>query len=381
MINRLQKIEIEKSKKGILLLGPRQVGKSTLVKGLQPDLQINFSDERTLIDYAGQPSSLPDLLERTGARSIFIDEVQRLPSILNTVQALIDSDKKLKFYLTGSSARKLKRGGANLLPGRVINYSLGPVVARELDYKFDIRRTLQYGFLPEILSLSKEAEKKEILLSYSSNYIREEVQAEALVRSLESFTRFLNELCKWTGSFIDYTKLSKRAQISRHTCPNYLEILEDTMIGHRLFPDPDLIERADLVKHPKFFFFDVGVFNALDRSFEVSNRRIGALMEQLVFQQIFHSSNALRKNFEIHSFRTRGGLEVDFALRIDGHHFLVEAKAAEEVQDNDFAALALIRKQYLPDAKAFIFHSGPKARKYQTIWALPVAEGLREIGL
>lgn len=381
MIDRLQELEIKKSKKSILLLGPRQVGKSTLVKSLQPDLQINFSDERTLIDFAGQPSSLPDLLERTGARSIFIDEVQRLPSILNTVQALIDSDKKLKFYLTGSSARKLKRGGANLLPGRVINHSLGPVVARELDYKFDVRRTLQYGFLPEILSLSKEAEKKEILLSYSSNYIREEIQAEALVRSLESFTRFLNELCKWTGSFIDYTKLSKRAQISRHTCPNYFEILEDTMIGHRLFPDPELIERADLVKHPKFFFFDVGVFNALDRSFEVSNRRIGALIEQLVFQQIYHSANALRKNFEIYSFRTRGGLEADFALRIDDHYLLVEAKADEEVQDSDFAALALIRKQYLPESKAFIFHSGQKARKVQTIWALPVAEGLREIGL
>ncbi len=381
MINRLQKSEIEKSKKSILLLGPRQVGKSTLVKSLKPDLQINFSDERTLIDYAGQPSSLPDLIERTGARSIFIDEVQRLPSILNTVQALIDSDKRLKFYLTGSSARKLKRGGANLLPGRVINHVLGPIIAKELDYKFNIRRALQYGFLPEILSLTHEAEKKEILLSYGSNYIREEIQAEALVRSLESFTRFLNELCKWTGSFIDYTKLSKRAQISRHTCPNYFEILEDTMVGHRLFPDSELIEKADLVKHPKFFFFDIGVFNALDRSFELSNRRIGALMEQLVFQQIFHSATALKKNFEIHTFRTRGGLEVDFALRLENHYFLIEAKAAEEIQDSDFAALMFIKKNYIPDSKAFIFHSGPKARKVQTIWALPIAEGLKEIGL
>ena len=96
-------------------------------------------------------------------------------------------------------------------------------------------------FLPEILSLTKDSEKKDILLSYGANYIREEIQAEALVRSLESFTRFLNELCKWAGQFIDYTKLSKRALISRHSCPNYFEILEDTMVGYRLFPNSDLI--------------------------------------------------------------------------------------------------------------------------------------------
>lgn len=381
MIARLASSHIEKSRKSIFLLGPRQVGKSTLIQSLRPDLQINFSDERTLLDFAGEPSTLPDLLARTGAKSVSIDEVQRLPSILNTVQALIDSNKTLKFYLTGSSARKLKRGGANLLPGRVINHSLGPIVARELDYKLDLKRNLLYGFLPEILTTSKESEKKEILQSYSANYVREEIQAEALVRSLESFTRFLNELCKWTGLFVDYTKLAKRAVISRHTCPNYFEILEDTMIGHRLFPDPDLTEKADLVKHPKFFFFDVGVFNALDRSFDLSSRRIGALMEQLVFQQIYHSASALRKNFAIHSFRTRGGLEADFALRIDDQYVLVEAKTAEEVQESDFAALALIKKQYLPEAKAFVFQSGTKPRKVGSIWSLPLAEGLKEIGL
>ena len=381
MLYRLQKSNIENSKKSVLLLGPRQVGKSTLIKSIKPQLQINFSDERTLIDFAGDPSSLPNIVERTNAKTVFIDEVQRLPSILNTVQALIDSNKKLKFYLTGSSARKLKRGGANLLPGRVINYALGPIVAHELDYKFNMKRALQYGFLPEILSLSKDDEKKETLLSYSSNYIREEIQSEALVRSLESFTRFLNELCKWNGSFIDYSKLAKRAQVSRHSCPNYFEILGDTMVGHQLFPDSELLEKADLVKHPKFFFFDVGVYNALDRSFDVSSRRVGGLMEQLVFQQIYHSANAFKKSLDIHSFRTRGGLEVDFSVRIDGEHFLIEAKTSEEIQENDFAALRLIKKQYAPDAKAFIFHSGPKAKKVDTIWALPLGEGLKEIGL
>ena len=381
MIDRMQKSYIEVSKKSILLLGPRQVGKSTLIKSLKPDLQINFSDEKTLMDFAGQPSSLSDLLERSKAKSVFIDEVQRLPSILNTVQAIVDSNKNIKFYLTGSSARKLKRGGANLLPGRVLNYSLGPIVAKELGYKIDMKKALQYGFLPEILTLRTESDIKEVLLSYTANYIREEIQAEALVRSLESFTRFLNEICRWSGQFVDYTKLSKRAQISRHTCPNYFEILEDTMIGYRIFPNFDLLERIDLVKHPKFFFFDVGVLNALDRSFDTSSRRIGALVEQLIFQQIFHSANAAKKIFEINSFRTRGGLEADFLVKLEGQNFLIEAKASEEVQDSDFSSLEVIKKQYMNKATTFIFHSGVKARKVDSTWSLPMAEGLKEMGL
>lgn len=380
MIDRLQAAAIAKSKKSILLLGPRQVGKSTLIKSLKPQLHIDFSNEQTLLDFAGNPSSLPDLLARKASKTVFIDEVQRLPSILNTVQSLIDQNKSLKFYLTGSSARKLKRGGANLLPGRVINYTMGPITGRELNYKFDMTRALQYGFLPEVLTLSDESEKKDILLSYGASYIREEIQAEALTKSIESFARFLNEACRHVGLFVDYTKIARNAKISRHTCPNFFEILEDTMIGFRIFCDPLLLDQFDLVKHPKFFLFDVGVLNALERSFDVSARRVGSLMEQLVFQQIFFSANVLKKSLEMYSFRTRGGLEVDFLIQLEGVRFAIEAKAAEEIQESDASALKHIMAQ-VPGLKGFIFHSGKKARKVGGLWALPLAEGLAEIGL
>lgn len=380
MIDRLQESSIAKSPKSVLLLGPRQVGKSTLIKSLKLDAQVNLANEATFLEYSANPSLLTEIVERKNTKKVFIDEVQRLPSILNTVQALIDDDKSLKFYLTGSSARKLKRGGANLIPGRVVNYTLGPIVARELNYNLDIKQSLMYGFLPEILTLDDEKLKREILLSYGSNYLREEIKAEALTKSIESFSRFLNEICQYAGAFIDYTKMAKRAKISRHTCPNYFEILEDTMLGYRLFPDRALIDEIDLLKHPKFYFFDIGVLNALEKSFDLSSRRLGALMEQLVFQQLFHSASALKKVFSVHTFRTRGGLEIDFLLNLEGQRIAIEVKASDDIQDDDLYALQQIQ-QYLPRVKRFVFHGGRRIRKVDNIWCLPLADGLKEIGL
>lgn len=380
MIDRLQTEQIHDSKKSILLLGPRQVGKSTLIRSLGVDLEVNLANERTYLNFASQPGLLESMLANKKIRTVFIDEVQRIPSILNTIQSLIDVDKKLKFYLSGSSARKLKRGGANLLPGRVINHSLGPIIARELNYEFKMSDVLRYGFLPEILSLKNESEKKEILLSYSANYIREEIQAEALTKSVESFSRFLNEVSHNAGLFIDYTKISKNAMISRHTCPNFFEILEDTMIGYRIYPDQELLESADLVKHPKFYFFDVGVFNALEGSFDLSSRRKGVMMEHLIFQQIFHSARALKKDLKLNTFRTRAGLEVDFILQLEGQRIAVEVKASDRIDEADTEALLSLNR-YLPKCEKFIFYDGPRAIKVKNVWAFPAAEGLKKIGL
>lgn len=306
--------------------------------------EISRANEKTYLQFASRPGLLESQLADKKIRNTFVDEVQRLPSILNTIQSLIDDDKNLKFYLSGSSARKIKRGGANLLPGRVINYSLGPVIAREPDCKLNMHQALRYGFLPEILTLKTDSDKKELLLSYSENYIRQEIQAEALTKSVESFSRFLDEVSSNAGLFVDYTKIAKNAMISRHTCPNFFEILEDTMIGYRIYPDPDLLDRAALVKHPKFYFFDVGVFNALERTFDQSSRRKGVMMEHLVFQQIFHSARALRKEIQIHSFRTRAGMEVDFLAQINGQKFAIEVKSSDHVDNSKYLGLSRRRR-------------------------------------
>jgi predicted AAA+ superfamily ATPase len=367
-----------KSRKSILLLGPRQVGKSTLIKSLKPELTINLADERTYLDHVSTPELIQDLIERKKAKTIFVDEVQRIPSILNTIQAIVDENPKLKFYLTGSSARKLKKQGVNLLPGRVFNYQLGPLTLREVGYKTKIE-DLAYGFLPEVWCSEDSKFKEDLLSAYSANYIREEIKAESLVRNLDSFSRFLNSSASQVGNFIDYSKMSKDIKISRHACPRYFEIFEDTLIGNRIYPDQEFIEKYDLIKHPKFYFFDVGVYNGLIRNFNVSLDRQGALFEQVVYSQLLHSANALRKNIEINSFRTRGGLEIDFMVRLDQELFAIEVKSAKEVSDSDVASLLRLKKD--EKIKPILFFQGKNARKINGVWCLPWAEGIKELGL
>lgn len=379
MIYRMIHKEMGSTKKSILLFGPRQVGKSTLIKSLKPDLTINLSEEDTYLDFAQDLSRLKNLIERQSPKTIFIDEVQRIPSILNSVQALVDDNPKLKFYLTGSSARKLKKGGANLLPGRVINYRLGPLTIKELNYKYQLQ-DLQYGFLPGIYSEPDIKVKKKVLISYSSNYVTEEIKAESLVRDLPAFSRFLMSSTENAGQFIDYSKISKSAKISRHSVPRYFEIFEDTLIGQRLFPDPQLIEKYDLIKHPKFYFFDVGVYNGLVKSFDLAPERLGILTEQLIYQQLLSSAQSLSLDIEITTLRTRSGAEIDFWIKLDNKKFGLEVKTSDKLSEADVRHLVLFKKNE-PKAQFYLFHFGQKELKINDIWCLPWAKGFKDIGL
>jgi predicted AAA+ superfamily ATPase len=379
MINRLISEFLSKSSKSILLLGPRQAGKSTLVKSLKPDLSINFADQNTFLKYTQDFDLLKNQIERTKAKVVFIDEVQRIPELLNTVQAIVDDNVQIKFFLTGSSARKLKKSGANLLPGRVLNCSLGPLCLKELDYKFQ-KEDLLYGYLPGVYTERNTQTKKDILSSYSANYINEEIKAEALTRDLPSFSRFLQLSPTCVANFIDYTKFSKKAKISRQQVTRYFEIFEDTMVGRRVWPADEFIEKYDLVKHPKFYFFDVGVYNGLETTFEYASDRSGGLCEQLVYQQIYHSADALRKNFKIHSFRTRGGAEIDFLIKLESKYFGIEVKANDNIIDSDVRHLVNFKKLE-PKMDYYIFHFGKDEIKKDGIWCLPIGLGLKEIGL
>lgn len=378
MYKRTILLDIKKTKKSILLLGPRQTGKSTLIKSLDTDLQINFAYQKVFLDHSQNFNLLPQLIERKKAKTIFIDEVQRLPEVLNTVQALID-DQHLKFYLTGSSARKLKRGGANLLPGRVLNYSLGPLTLKELNYNLS-KENLIYGFLPGIETENDINIKKEILTSYEANYLHEEIKAEALVKNLPAFSRFLEVIPQHVGEFLDQTKIAKKAQLSRQLLPRYFEILEDTLIAYRIFPDINLKEKYDLVKHPKIFFFDVGIYNALLKNFSISNDRAGKVAEQVVFQQIFHSAQSLKKEIKIHSLRTRGGAEIDFWILLNNTQLAIEVKNSDKITDGDVRTLVHFKKLE-PNAKFYVFHLGEHELKVNGIWCLPLAKGLQELGL
>lgn len=381
IIKRQIRQSLKETKKSVLLLGPRQVGKSTLITSLNPDLVINLADEMEFLKYSSYPDELNKVISQGHPSTIYIDEIQRLPRILNTIQVLIDNNKKLKFYITGSSARKLKRGGANLLPGRVLNFNLGPLVASELNYEMNTKNCLEIGTLPEAYLDGKTKDTMRLLQSYAANYLKEEIKAEALTRNLESFARFLQECALSSSQFVDYTKLAKKAKISRHACPRYFEILEDTMVGSRIFPFNVENTAMDLIKHPKFYFFDNGIYNGLMGNFIASADRVGVLAEQLVYNQLLHSSWASEKQIEIFSFRERSGIEVDFVVKLENKLIAIEVKTSDSIQMDDLEGLLYFEKQYPNVSSLFVFQMGNKQKKFGSIWSLPWQKGLEMIGL
>lgn len=382
MISRFLRENLSTSRKSVLLLGPRQVGKSTLIKSLQPELEINLADEVEFLRYSTDVAQFRSDVLGSGVTTIFIDEIQRLPKLLNSIQVMIDSRKDLKFYLTGSSARKLKKGDANLLPGRIVSYKLGPVVASELGYELDTVKALEVGTLPEAYLESDRTLVERILTTYAGVYVREEIQSEALVRNLDAFARFLSEVGLLIGTFIDLTKLSKRARISRHAAPRYFEILEDTMIGARVFPFATLEHDLDLIKHPKFYLFDNGVSNGLLGNFTASRDRIGVLFEQLIYNQIRYSAWTKGIDPIITTFRTRGGIEVDFIVEFAGKRFAVEVKSTEDIRSDDLTGLQFFLDQFEGTVDgAFVFHLGSSTKRFGKISCLPWQQGLKQIGI
>jgi predicted AAA+ superfamily ATPase len=386
MISRKIAHEISSAAKSILLLGPRQAGKSTLVKSLKPDIEINLADEMEYLKFSSDPSAFRRAIEEAEAHTVFVDEVQRLPKLLNTTQAIIDeskrnADRKLKFYLTGSSARKLKRGGANLLPGRVFLFYMGPLVAAELDYQVDTRLALEMGCLPEVYLGGSGKDSETHLKSYSATYLKEEIKAEALVQNLDSFSRFFAQVTPQVAEFIDYTKLAARAKISRHAVPRYFQILEDTLVAYRVFPYLNPKHDLDLIKHPKFYFFDNGVYNGMLNNFAASIDRVGKLSEQLVFSQLLHSAWAADKEIKISSFRTRNGLEVDFVVELDQKLYAIEVKHSDQVHPDDLEGLRLFDSKVPSHHGQFVLHMQRLEKKLGKIWLLPWQKGLREMGL
>jgi uncharacterized protein len=385
MIKRVLGPTLAGAKKSFLLLGPRQTGKSTLVSSLKPDLSINLAHEATYLEFARNPRELEERLAAlplaTRQQTIFIDEIQRLPSLLNTIQTLLDAPSpRYRFFLTGSSARKLRRGNANLLPGRIFTYQMGPIVSRELDYDLDTGQALSHGTLPGILVETDRYVREKTLSSYAATYLKEEVQAEALTRNLEGFARFLSVCAEYAGQFLDLAKLAADAQIARQSAVRYFEVLEDCLIVHRLPPFAKSARRR-LVQHPRYYFFDPGVLNGLLGNFKVSPDRIGNLFEHLVFTQIAHSALALDKRSNLASYRTEHGAEVDFIFTSNGETVAIESKASRNVGTSDLRGLNSFAEYYGKRHRAMVFYLGAHRRKIGNVEIFPWQEGLKEIGL
>ncbi|MBI5496706.1 MAG: ATP-binding protein [Deltaproteobacteria bacterium] len=372
-----------RQKRSVLLLGPRQTGKSTLVRGLRPELEINLAHEPTFLEFASNPRELEQRLAAARPRTVFIDEVQRLPSLLNTLQALLDGGSRTKFLLTGSSARKLKRGRANLLPGRVVSFNMGPLTSRELGDAFRLTQALEEGLLPGIYAEPERAQRRRVLQTYASTYLREEVQAEALTRRIEGFSRFLNAAAARSGQLLDFAKLAASAAVPRQSAIRYFEILEDTLLARRVEP---WTQNATVrtVKHPRFYFFDTGVLNGLLRTFSASAPRIGSLFEHFILHELVQRAENAGVTVRVDHYRTEGGAEVDFVVTTETGVFALECKATGNLGAGDVRHLRAFREAYggkLSRLRCVLLHTGNTAKAADGIEVLPWAQGLAEVGV
>jgi predicted AAA+ superfamily ATPase len=380
VFDRLLARTIARSPKSVLLLGPRQTGKSTLMRRLDPDLEINLAHEATFLELAQNPRWLDERLAAARPKTVFIDEVQRLPRLLNTIQAILDqgAGKPPRFLLTGSSARKLRRGRANLLPGRIHSFELGPLCAAECDYKLDLTSALSTGTLPGIYSETNATDRKKTMRTYAATYLKEEIQAEALTRNIEGFARFLPVVAACAGSFLDLSKLASAAMVPRQTALRFFEILEETLIIHRTaaFAKSD---RRRLLQHPRYFFFDNGVLNALLANFTASPDRIGVLFEHLLFSQMRTLASARDVEMPISSYRTEHGAEVDFVVEPGRVPWAVECKASHQVGRSDLRGLASFAEIIKGKHRAVIAYLGSVPRIVDGVEVLPWQQFLAEL--
>ncbi len=381
MYPRLIAGRIQKTTKSVLLLGPRQTGKSTLIRGLKPDLSINLAFEQVFLDYSAQPDLIEKVIVRARPRTIFVDEVQRIPSLLNTVQGILDENpRKYRFYLTGSSARKLKRGQANLLPGRVVQNQLGPLIHQELGNDLDLDEAVAYGTLPGVVTEKDNDARQELLRTYASTYLKEEIQAEALTREIEGFARFLFVAASKSGEFLDFSKMGSQAAITQKTSSRFFEILEDTLIVNRINAFA-ANETRRLVRHPKFYFFDNGVLNGLLKNFNVSEDRRGFLFEHFIVNQILTANFVFGEPARLSTYRTESGREVDLIIEKDGETLGVEIKSGARVSSADFSGLKSFSslRRGRGSKRFILLYAGNKSYTESDVEVLPWRQGLSEI--
>lgn len=377
IIDRKLSAILKKTKKSFLLLGPRQTGKSTLIRSLNPEVEINLADEETFVEFLADPGLLKQ--RTTKVKKVFVDEIQRIPSLLNSIQALIDSEPSRQFMLTGSSARKLKRGKVNLLPGRIHSYELGPLSPLEIPHSFDIQIALKKGLLPGIYLEKEEVDWKRTLQTYSRTYLKEEIQAEALTRNLEGFSRFFEAAVSRTGDFIDFSKMASLAQIERMSARRYFDILVDTLI---VTPVDAFTKssRRQLVQHPRYYLFDVGVLNAALRNFEVSVDRIGLLFETLFLQSFLSTIKSTANEVRVSVYRTANGAEVDFIIEKDRELFAVEVKATKRINKHDLNGLKSF-KNFVGKKKcqSMVVYLGSHAQVMGDTEVLPFVEAITRL--
>lgn len=353
MIERILKIE-DVQTDSVFLWGARQTGKSTLLVNLFPDATyIDLLRLDTFERLRRNPSLLrEDLQSKQPGDIVIIDEVQKLPDLLNEVQWLIVR-KDIHFILSGSSARKLKRYGTNLLGGRALRCRLLPLVSAEIP-DFNLIKACNNGMLPRHY-LTENATKR--LQAYVGDYLQQEIMAEALSRNLSSFTRFLEVAALSDGEMVNYNNIASDCGVSAVTVKEYFSILEETLVGFML-PAYTKVRQRRVIKAPKFYYFDVGIVNYLTHRVNLlpGSADFGHAFEHLIVQELVAYVDYRQKHVVLSYWRTASGIEVDVVVSDEYSSdilFAIEIKSSEEIQNRHLKGLRSFRDEY-PDTKLIV---------------------------
>ena len=342
------------------MFGPRQVGKSTLVKHLLTDmdcLEIDLLKSDILLKYKKNPSLLRAeiefLLRNKDNVFVFIDEIQKCPELLNDVHYLIEKFKgKLSFILTGSSARKLKRVSVNMLAGRAWRFFLFPFTHVELGQRFNIDDALLRGTLPPVIDESLE-DGFRTLTAYAQTYLKEEILDEAIVRDIGAFSRFLDMAADQSGKIVNFSTIARETGVSGKTVKGYYQILEDTLIAIKLEPYLKSA-RKRLTIHPKYYLFDIGVVNAINGRTSISSVKgstiYGMLFEHFVILETYRLIHYAEKSYRIFHWRSSHGAEVDMVVEANDGLWAIEIKSSRIVKSGVLKGLRSFMEDH-PDAK------------------------------
>ncbi len=355
--------------RSFFLFGPRGTGKTTWVQRTFPKaVRIDLLEARLFNDLLADPQRLEGLIPPGGDNAVVIDEVQKVPALLDEVHRLIEK-RRLRFILTGSSPRKLRRGGVNLLAGRALTCAMHPLAAAEMGADFDLARALRFGLLP---AAQMEAEPQRFLESYVRTYLEEEVRQEGVTRNLSAFSRFLEAAGFSQGSVLNVAGVARDCAVERKVVESYFEVLEDLLIACRL-PVFSKRSKRRLIAHPKFYFFDAGVFRAVRPSgpLDAPEEAEGPALETLLLQNLAAVNDALHLGYKIHYWRTSDGMEVDFVLYGKRGLFAFEVKRRGRVDAAAAAGLRSFIADY-PMAKAILAYGGERQLRLGKVDAWPV---------
>jgi len=369
------------------LFGPRGVGKTTWLKEVLPDASFfDLLDSSLFLELSRNPDTLEAMIGNRPKDSwVVIDEIQKIPTLLDEVHRLMET-KGWRFALCGSSARKLRRGGVNLLGGRAITLNLEAFSCKELGEAFDTEFSLQWGFLPYV-QLDRE-NAADILNSYVNTYIKEEIREEGIVRSLPPFLRFLNIAGQLNGQLVNCQNISREAGVPRSSVDVYFSILEDTLLGHFLRayrPNVKVREQT----HPKFYWFDPGVaraaagllFEPVDRLWK------GMALENMIYHELRVYNHTQNKNRPISFYRTGSGVEVDFVIETrkrqpssNAHIVCLEVKMAGKWDRRwERTMRSLSKSGRIHVDKMIGIYTGKRAYHFDGIDVLPVQEFLKRL--